>query len=244
MRREPGPIEALIAEFIGSILLTFGGAAPAVAAVKAGANGGTVLLIAALSHGLMLFFIAATMGRVSGAHVNPAVTLSLAAIGKFSWSKVPGYVVAQLLGGFAAAWIARGFYNASIAPTPANGGVTGAQLFAAEAIGTAILVFGVVAAATDNRLSLPNGWAPFVIGISLLVGVLVAGGISNAGLNPQLAMGPYIFNLVANVKPTAGGIEWLGYTVGPIVGGVIAAFLYQYVSAAAGILGSPATKRR
>ena len=82
-----------LAELVGTFLLVFIGGGAGVLA-----PGGTGMLIPALAHGLALFVIVVVVGRISGAHVNPAVTLSLASIGKFPWTRVPGYIVSQFIG--------------------------------------------------------------------------------------------------------------------------------------------------
>ena len=89
MTRQPSMSEALVSEALGTFLLVLIGGGAGVAAVIAGAPPGVGLLIAALAHGLALCIIVNIIGRISGGHVNPAVTLGLASIGRFAWGRVP-----------------------------------------------------------------------------------------------------------------------------------------------------------
>jgi MIP family channel proteins len=180
-------------------------------------------LAVALAFGLALTIVVASIGHVSGAHVNPAVTLGMAATGKFPWRYAPVYVGAQLVGAALAAlatWItfggpARG--EAKLAATYPAQGVGDLQAFVVEVFITFILVFVVMAVATDDRA--PAAIAPVVVGFALAVGVFVAGPVTGGAVNPARALGPMV---------VAGDLTsfWL-YVLGPIVGGVLAAFLYD-----------------
>ncbi len=219
-------MDSLLAELVGTFLLVFiGGGAGVGAGVLA--PSGTGALIPALAHGLALFVIVSVVGGISGAHVNPAVTLSLASIGKFSWLRVPGYLVAQFIGAGLGALAVAGIYGteASVAPTLTKGVGLGTGLLA-EALGAGILVLAVVAAAADKRTSLPNGFAGLVIGLALASAIFVVGPITGAGVNPALALGPSLFQ---HMKPF-GVNQLAAYLAGPIVGGVIAAFLYSFMA--------------
>ncbi|HEY7020514.1 MAG TPA: aquaporin, partial [Ktedonobacterales bacterium] len=176
MLRKPGEVEALMAEALGTFFLAFIGGG---AGILAPAAQGTI--IPALAHGFALFLAISVLGRVSGAHVNPAVTISLASVGRFPWAQVPWYIIAQFVGAIVAAFGVEALYgkSASIAPTIAAG-VGGGTAFGAEAIGAAFLVIAVVAAAADPRLNLPNGWAAWVIGIALAAAIFVVGPITGS----------------------------------------------------------------
>jgi glycerol uptake facilitator len=217
---------SLIAELVGTFLLVFIGGG---AGVLAPPTTGT--LIPAFAHGLALFIIVSVFGRISGAHVNPAVTLSLATIGKFSWPRVPGYLIAQFLGAAIGALAVAGIYGTqtSVAPTLPK---TVAPLtgLLAEALGAGILVIAVVAAAADSRQSFSNGFAGLVIGLALASAIFVVGPITGAGVNPALSLGPYAIDAINRHMPPLGADQLMAYLVGPIVGGVAAAFLYAVVS--------------
>ena len=177
----------------------------------------------ALAFGLALAVVVAAVGHVSGAHVNPAVTLGMAVTKKFPWQYVPHYVVAQLVGAVLAAfatWMtfggpARG--EAKLAATYPAQGVGDLQAFIVELLITFILVFVVMAVATDERA--PAAIAPLAVGFALAVGVFIAGPVTGGSVNPARSLGPMI---------VAGDLTsvWL-YILGPIVGGVLGALLYD-----------------
>src|SRR5918993_508525 len=176
-----------VAELIGTFILIYRGCAVAVAAILQRPTAGPGIydsLAVALAFGLALVVIVAAIGHVSGAHVNPAVTLALAVTKKFSWQYVPVYVGAQLVG---------------------------------EVLVTFILVFVVISVATDERA--PAGVAPLAVGFALACGVLIAGPITGGSLNPARTLGPMVM---------AGQFTavWV-YVVGPIVGAVLAALVYD-----------------
>lgn len=226
MLRKPGEVEALMAEALGTFFLAFIGGG---AGILAPAAQGT--LIPALAHGFALFLAISVVGRISGAHVNPAVTISLASVGRFPWVQVPWYIIAQFVGAIVAAFGVNALYGkaASIAPVIAPG-VGGGTAFGAEAIGAAFLVIAVVAAAADPRLNLPNGWAAWVIGIALAAAIFVVGPITGSTVNPALGLGPYLVNWIEGSLRNFGWLEVFVYGLAPIVGGVIIAALYRFIA--------------
>jgi MIP family channel proteins len=176
-----------------------------------------------LAFGIVLLAVVAAIGHVSGAHVNPAVTLGLAVTGKFPWRYVPAYLVAQLVGavlGALGTWAAFGTAGrdqASLAATAPTPGVGPLQGLAVEAIVTFVLVFVVISVATDDRVA--DSVAPIAVGAALAVGVFVAGPITGGAVNPVRALGPEL---------VAGSFSsWWIYIVGPIVGGIVAAVAYD-----------------
>jgi aquaporin Z/aquaporin NIP len=219
--------KASIAEAVGTFVLVLTIVTTAIAAglakPVAGAPYGSVAV--PVAGGVAVAVVVASLGHVSGAHLNPAVTVGLAANRRFPWSKVPSYVVAQLAGSVGAAlatWalFGRGARQAAHlgAPYPAAG--TGIwQAFAAEAVVTFILVLTVVSVATDRRV--PPGVAASAIGAALAACILVSGPISGAGVNPARSLGPML---------VAGRLnDWWIYVTAPIVGGLLAALLYGYL---------------
>jgi len=221
---------ACTAEATGTFLLVLVGTAVATAAVLGKGTAGPAYdsLAVALSFGLILIPIVGSLGQVSGAHVNPAVTLGLAVAGKFPWRDVAPYWAAQLVGGIAAAfavWIAYGhdaYANAHLgAPAPVNG-ASALQVLLVEAMIAFILVFTVISTATDARV--PKGTPAVAIGFALAAGVLLGGPVSGGAGNPARALGPMI---VAGTFPV-----WLFYVAGPLLGGVIAAFASRLVGMA------------
>jgi aquaporin Z/aquaporin NIP len=218
-------IGAGIAELVGTFILVYGGTAVAVGAILTRPTAGAAYdsLAIALAFGLALAAVVAAIGHVSGAHVNPAVTLGMAATGKFPWRYTPIYVGAQLVGAVLAAfatWITFGGAarsEANLAATYPAQGVGDLQAFIVEVLITFILVFVVMAVATDDRA--PAAIAPIAVGFALAVGVFIAGPVTGGAVNPVRALGPMI---------VAGDLTsvWL-YILGPIIGGVLAALLYD-----------------
>jgi MIP family channel proteins len=219
-------VGAAIAELVGTFVLVYGGTAVAVGAILARPTAGPPYdsLAVALAFGLALAAVVASIGHVSGAHVNPAVTLGMAATKKFPWQFVPHYIGAQLVGAVLAAlatWVtfggagARG--EAKLAATYPAQGVGDLQAFVVEILITFILVFVVMAVATDDRA--PAAIAPIAVGFALAVGVFIAGPVTGGSVNPARSLGPMI---------VAGDLTsvWL-YILGPIIGGALAALLYD-----------------
>ena len=218
-------VGATIAELVGTFILVFGGTAVAVGAILSRPTAGATYdsLAIALAFGLALAAVVAAVGHVSGAHVNPAVTLGMATTGKFPWKYTPIYIGAQLVGAVLAAfatWLTLGATarsEAKLAATYPAQGVGDLQALVVEVLITFILVFVVMAVATDERA--PAAIAPIAVGFALAVGVFIAGPVTGGAVNPVRALGPMI---VAGDLTSA----WL-YILGPIVGGVLAALLYD-----------------
>ncbi|CAA9456666.1 MAG: Aquaporin Z [uncultured Rubrobacteraceae bacterium] len=214
-----------LAELVGTFILVFGGTAVAVGAILSRPTAGAAYdsLAIALAFGLALAAVVAAIGHVSGAHVNPAVTLGMASTGKFPWKSVPIYLGAQLVGavlGALGTWLAfggPGRIEAKLAATYPAQGVGDLQAFLLEILITFILVFVVISVATDDRAPAPI--APVAVGFALAVGVFIAGPVTGGAVNPVRALGPM---LVAGDLTSA----WL-YILGPIIGGVLAALLYD-----------------
>ena len=213
------------AEAIGTFVLIYGGTSVAVAALLARPVAGPAYdsLATPLAFGLSLLIVVASIGHISGAHVNPAVTLGLAATGRFPWRHVPAYLIAQILGavlGALATWATfgtAGREEANLAATIPGPDVGYGQGLVVEALVTFILVFVVISVATDERV--PNGLAPIAIGAALTVGVFIAGPVTGGAVNPARALGPAI---------VAGQFTaiWI-FVIGPVLGGIAAAFVYD-----------------
>ena len=222
-----------VAELVGTFVLVLTGIAVAIAALldRPTAGGGYDSLAVALAFGVALVAVVAAIGHVSGAHVNPAVTTALAATGKLPWKYVPAYVAAQFAGAILAALVAWGIFGDEsrtsaggfLASTGPATGVSSVQALLVEVVITFILVFVVLSVATDPRVD--EGVAPIAVGFALACGVFIAGPISGGAVNPARALGPMV---------VSGNLEsvWL-YVVGPVVGGVAAALLYDRVLASA-----------
>jgi glycerol uptake facilitator protein len=232
-------IERFAAECFGTFLLVFiGGGAATVAALLPHNSHYTPasaeLLLVALAHGLALFIIVMMVGRISGAHVNPAVTIALASSGQFEWIDVLSYLGGQLLGALAGALciaIAYGKLAATVGHLGAPALATHTSILQGaivEGLGAGILVFAIMATAVDKRA--PAGWAALTIGLTLGAVIMFLGPATGAAVNPARALGPdAISSIFFGVK-----VNWLQYLVcylvGPLVGGVGGAYLYKFIS--------------
>ncbi len=224
-------VRRLLAEFVGTGLLVLFGAGSVVAALNI--NGGRLdyagLGIIALAFGLVVALAIYAVGTTSGAHINPAVTVALAAARRFRWAEVAPYVVAQLLGAFAGALLIVAYVGSratdlgSVGLTALGPGVNGLQGVVAEALGTFLLVFTIMAVAVDERA--PAGWAGFLIGLAVAAEIMLIGPFTGGSVNPARSFGPYLVNqLFGGSTPWS---EFYVYIVGPLVGGVAGALCYE-----------------
>lgn len=200
------------AEAVGTafILLAGGGA------ILAGADAFAV----AATFGATVAVLVYALGHVCGAHFNPAITVAFAATGHFPWARVPGYVLAQLLGATAGA-AALLLVADDVAPVAAalRPGLDPFAAVAIEALATFLLAFVIVAVATDRRAA--QGLAGVAIGLAVFVGSLWAGPFTGAAMNPARALGP---DAVAGTWQDA----WV-HLVGPLLGAIAAMAFYQWL---------------
>ena len=237
--RQATQIERFAAEALGTFLLVFIGGGAATVAALLPHNRHYIpttaeLLLVALAHGVVLFAIVMVVGRVSGAHVNPAVTIGLASTGQFEWIDVPLYLLGQFLGaavGALAIAIVYGKLAATVGHLGAPSLATNTNILQGmiiEALGAGILVLAIMASAVDKNA--PSGWAGLTIGLTLGAIIMFLGPATGAAVNPARAFGPdivsaFIFGVNVNWPQFA-----LCYLIGPIVGGVGAAYLYRYIA--------------
>jgi aquaporin Z len=220
------------AEVIGTFWLTFAGCGSAV--IAAGfPQVGIGLLGVALAFGLTVVTMAYAVGHISGGHFNPAVTIGLAAGGRFPASQVPGYIVSQVIGGIAAAavlyFIASGAPGFDVAKGFASNGYgehspgkygLGAA-FVMEFVMTAVFLF-VIFGATSKQA--PVGFAPLAIGLALVLIHLVSIPVTNTSVNPARSTGPALF-----VGGWAISQLWL-FWLAPILGGIFGGVLYRWIN--------------
>ena len=228
----------LVAEFIGTFALVLGGPGTAAATFMIAKSTGVQFSMAQLgiiSFAFMMVIIAMVyaIGHISGCHINPAVTLALAAARKMPWAEVPGYLVAQFIGGIAgglAIWGVLGQPGVDaglgvLAYTPGNTG----HAFFAELIGTFLLVFVVFCTATDSRAT--PGWYGLAIPSVVFAVITVVGPVTGAALNPARYIGPMIARaLVGGGK----GLLWQQvptYFLATFLAGLLAAAVYAYLGA-------------
>jgi aquaporin Z len=201
----------LFAEAWGTFLLVLVAAGGGVVAARSG--GAVTLGMIVVAPGLMVMAIIYFMGTVSGAHLNPAVTLAFAARRNFPWRRVPGYLVAQAVGGLAAALFLRALFGTAgaLGATVPAAGVGSGTALAMEVVLTAGLVNTILGTASGARNIGANG-AIAVGGYIALAGIWAAP-ISGASMNPVRSLAP---DIVRGDLSTA----WI-YVAGPILGALI-----------------------
>jgi glycerol uptake facilitator protein len=244
-------MQTVLAEAIGTMLLVLlgdGVVANVVLNRTKGQNGGWIVIT--VGWGVAVAMAVYAVGRISGAHLNPAVTIGLAAIGSFPWTDVPGYILAQMVGAFAGAVLVWLSYlpHWRVTADPASKlavFATGPAMrspganFVTEVIGTAVLLFGILAiAANAQTLSRPGdvdlsfvfsrGLQPLLVGVLVLGIGLSLGGPTGYAINPARDLGPRLAHALLPI-PGKGNSDW-EYSwipvVGPLVGGVLGAGAY------------------
>lgn len=215
-------MKAYLAELIGTFALCFIGAGAIVTDSLPGVQVGLVGI--ALAHGLVLAIMINATGHISGAHINPAVTIGFMITKRIEALKGVGYIISQLIGGALAGFSLRVIFNqqawdATHLGTPAlSQAVPFANGIYIEAILTFFLVFTIFAVAVDSRA--PKNVYGFAIGLVLVFDILMGGPLTGASMNPARTFGPAL---------AAGYFEnHLVYWIGPVLGGSIAALLYHH----------------
>jgi glycerol uptake facilitator protein len=244
----------LLAEFLGTFtLIVFGVGVVAIVVLRnavgdptpaPGSFGNFTTINFAWGFGVVMGVYVA--GGVSGAHINPAVTVALAVKRGFAWAKVGPYIVAQFLGAFVAALLLRwNFYEwfnqvdpgktyatQGVYSTSPGPGVSVLGGLRSEIIGTAVLVM-LVLAITDARNTAPgSNLAPLIIGIAVIAIGMSLGALSGYAINPARDFGPRLASWLtgwstAMSAPTGDFYAWVPI-VGPLIGGVIGAFVYDF----------------
>jgi len=221
-----------MAELIGTFWLTFAGCGSAV--IAAGfPQVGIGLVGVSLSFGLSVVTMAYAIGHVSGCHLNPAVTIGLAAGGRFPTGQILPYVIAQLAGAIIAAALlyviasgtpsfdlGKGFAsNGYDAHSPGQYGLL--ACFICEVVMTAMFLF-VIMGATHGKA--PAGFAPLAIGLALVMIHLVSIPVTNTSVNPARSTGPALF-----VGGWALAQLWL-FWIAPLIGGMLGGVTYRWLS--------------
>ncbi len=242
-------IGELLSEFLGTtVLITIGlGVVAMVVLFGHGlqgevVNGGYTNIT--LAWGLAVTLGIYVAGKTSGAHLNPAVTVTLAVFRGFSWAKVVPYILAQVAGGFVGAALVFANYQAAFLAFDPNlektAGVFStfpafpnqpAAGFGDQVLGTALLLF-LILAVTDERNQPPaSNLAPVVVGMIVVAIGMSMGAMHGYAINPARDFGPRLFSAVAGFKNnglTDGtGVFWIPI-IGPILGGLIGAALYDF----------------
>ena len=224
----------LLAEFLGTALLVIFGAGALVAALQMGQGelDYAGLGIVAISFALVIAAVVYMFGTTSGAHINPAVTFSLAVVRRFPWVEVLPYLVAQLAGGLLGAVLLNAIFGSHASDLNVSGGTivgaefTKAQAVVAEGLGTFLLLATIMALAVDRRA--PAGFGGLVIGLAVACEIMVIGPISGGSVNPARTFGPYLATEIFGGS-TPWNELWI-YCAGPLVGGVLAALAYDLIA--------------
>lgn len=207
-----------VAEFIGTAVLVLVGCG---AAVLAGGQLGLVGV--ALAFGLAVMGMAYTIGSISGCHINPAITLAFFMRGDMSGRDASWYMVAQFAGAAFGAFLLSMIVPPGVADFAANtlrAGVSPLAGIVAEALFTGIFIL-VIFGATHKDSA--GNLAGLVIGLTLAMGIMVLGPLTNAALNPARAFGPALFSGV-------DALNQLWYFIaGPVLGAILAVVLWKYV---------------
>ena len=229
-----------IGELIGTLILIVlgdGVVANVVLAKTKGNDSGWIVISAGWGFAVAIGVYVA--GWASGAHINPAVTIGLVAIGELDASQVPVYLAGQFLGAFLGAVLVYLAYLPHWAPTTDAGGklavfCTGPAIrhtvgnLLCEIIGTALLLVGVLGISNVNN-DLSGGMGPYAVGILVFAIGLSLGGPTGYAINPARDLAPRIAHALLPI-PGKGDSDW-GYAwipiVGPVIGGVIGALLYS-----------------
>jgi aquaporin Z len=231
--KAPTMSQKLAAEFLGTFVLVFGGCGTAVLAavfLSDRVQLGVGHLGVAFAFGLTVLVMAYAVGHVSGGHFNPAVTVGVAAAGRFPWKDTASYIVTQFVAAIAAAAVlfvvasGKDGFSATESGFATNGygdrSPGGYGLLACiviEVVLTAVFLY-VIIGVTDTRA--PKGFAPLAIGLSLTLIHLISIPVTNTSVNPARSLGPALF---------AGGDAlaqlWL-FIVAPVAGALIAGFTY------------------
>ena len=234
-----------LAEFIGTtilIVLGNGVVANVVLQQTKGHNSGWIVITAGWAFAVTIAVYC--VSHISGAHLNPAVTIGLASIGTFDWAQVPMYVAAQLAGGFAGGVVVWLLYLPHWSVTPDAGAKlaafsTGPAIrqpipnLITEIVGTFVLVVALSAVLSPGNFvpgsDLAKGFGPALVGVIVWAIGLSLGGPTGYAINPARDLGPRIAHALLPI-PGKGDSDW-GYAwipvVGPVTGGVLGAFFYR-----------------
>ncbi len=222
-------MKKLFAEFFGTFWLVFGGCGSAIFAA-AFPELGIGFAGVALAFGLTVLTMAFAVGHISGGHFNPAVSLGLWAGGKFEGKNLPGYIIAQLVGGIVAAaclyliisgksgFTGVGGFAANGYDALSPGGFSMQSAFIAEFLLTLFFLL-IILGSTNSRA--PKGFAPIAIGLALTLIHLISIPITNTSVNPARSLSQAVFSEGAHLSQV-----WL-FFVAPIAGAIVAGFIHK-----------------
>ena len=249
-------MQAYIAEFIGTmILIILGDGVVAGVLLKNSKAENSGWIVITFGWAMAVAVAVYCVGQFSGAHINPAVTIGLAATGQFDWLLVPGYIIAQFLGAFVGGVIVWLAYLPHWGPTEDPGLKLGVFCTApayrnttaniiTEVVGTFILVFGVLgiganataigsSGGVDLSAVFATGIAPLLVGLLVLGIGLSLGGPTGYAINPARDLGPRIAHAVLPIAGKGSNdweYSWIP-VVGPIIGGILGAAVFTLLFA-------------
>lgn len=238
MAKQPTLAQKLTAEVLGTALLTLIGAGSVTATLTVEAGNKTPfteadLGVISFAFAFIIMALVYAIGKVSGCQINPAISVSLSLTGRQSWADTAMYILAQFVGGIIGALGIVALFgsaaasNSILGVTSFNAASTPAiQAAIVEAIGTFILVFTVYGVAVDPRA--PAGWAGLVIGLIVAGIIFVVGPVTGASLNPARSFGPVLIQALFGGKSFFD--QYWVYVVGPVVGGALGAFAYDFLA--------------
>lgn len=221
-----------LAEFLGTFfLILIGGGVVAGVLLKGSKAFGAGWNAITVAWGLAVTFAIYGVGSISGAHINPAVTLGFAFVGEFPWSRVPGYMASQVAGGFMGGVIVWIFYiphwagtedpiakRSVFCTTPAIRSYLNNLI--SEMVGTAVLIFSLLFIGTQT---FTEGLNPLVVGALIVLIGLALGGTTGYAINPARDLGPRLAHFVLPIRGK-GPSDW-AYAFVPILGPVLGALL-------------------
>jgi glycerol uptake facilitator protein len=229
---QPTLMKRAIAELVGTYVLVVLGTLSVVTMVVffKGPDMAGLLLIG-LAFGVAVMVMIYVFGHISGTHINPAVSIALWATGRLPAKDLVTYIVAQLIGAVLASItiviiVGQRAVDAGLGGTLPGVGVSYWQAIVSEGVMTFFLVLAVWGSAVDDRA--PKGFAGIAIGLVVAADIWVSGPITGASMNPARTFGPLFTETL-----WGGATHWAKfpiYLIGPIVGGLVAAFLYDYIS--------------
>ncbi|MDV6375428.1 MIP/aquaporin family protein [Deinococcus arenicola] len=245
--------QEFVAELLGTmVLILFGCGVVAMVVLFAGVgdaaipgqivNGGYTNIILGWGFAVLMGILIA--GTISGAHLNPAVTIALAATGRFPWSKVAHYIAGQFVGAFiGAALVFAVYYARWIVFDPLLDHTTGVfSTFPAIAgtfwpgmidqiVGTALLMAIILAIGDKLNNAAGSSWGPLGVAFAVMAIGISFGAMHGYAINPARDLGPRLFAVVAGFKNnglTDGTMVWVVPVIGPIIGALVGAFIYDF----------------
>lgn len=230
----------LLAECLGTmIIVLFGDAVVGNVVLNKTKGNGSGWIVITTSWAIGVALAVYIFGPISGGHFNPAVTIALASLGKFAWADVPGYIIAQMLGGFIGGvivwinfrnhWEATDNKDAKLGVFCTGPAIRNYQAnFISEVIATFLLMFGILGLGTANMV---QGFGPLTVGLLIWGLGLSFGGTTGYAMNPARDLGPRLSHFVlpvAGKRDSDWAYSWIP-VLGPICGALLAALVFNLI---------------